>query len=106
VYRDLVAKLAARAPASPPAPKPVLRVRCVRHGWRAGLGNPPKGTRRIDFLLDGHRVRRDRTAPFRATLHAAQRRRAHTITASGRGVRLKQRVHACSHTATHVSTRG
>jgi hypothetical protein len=107
VYRDLVAQLSARAPAAPPpAPRPVLRIRCVRHGWRAGLGNPPNGTKRIDFLLDGRRVRRDRTPPFRATLHAAKRRRTHVITARGRGVRLSGRVHGCRHTATRVSTAG
>jgi hypothetical protein len=81
-------------------------VRCVRHGWRAGLGNPPAGTKRIDFLIDGRRVRRDRTPPFRATLHAQKRRRTHTIVARGRGVRLVQRVHGCRRTATHVSTAG
>ena len=106
VYRDLVAALSARTPVKPPAPKPVLRIRCVRHGWRAGLGNAPVGTGRIDFLLDGRRVRRDRTAPFRATLHPVKRRRTHTITARGRGVRLLQRVHACRRTATRVSTAG
>jgi hypothetical protein len=106
VYRDLVAQLARRAPGSPQPPKPRLRVRCVRHGWRAGLGNAPAGAKLIDFLLDGRRVKRDRTPPFRATLRAIKHRRTHTITARGRGVRLSQRVHACKHTATRVSQSG
>jgi hypothetical protein len=112
VYRDLVQQLSTKGSAPPRGgpggggPRPVLRVRCVRHGWRAGLGNPPAGTKRIDFLLDGHRVRRDRSAPFRATLRATERRRTHTITARGRHVRLSQRVHRCRHTATRVSTAG
>jgi hypothetical protein len=109
VYRDLVAELSARGSTAGGAPgkgKPILRIRCVRHGWRAGLGNPPKGTKRIDFLLDGRRVRRDRTPPFRATLHASKRRRTHTVAARGTGVRLSKRVHGCRHTATRVSTAG
>jgi hypothetical protein len=106
VYRDLVAELSARTPAATPPPKPILRVRCIRKGWRAGLGYPPAGTKRIDFLLDGHRLRRDRTPPFRATLLASKRRRTHTIVARGRGVRLVKRVRACRRTATRVSSAG
>jgi hypothetical protein len=109
VYRDLVSELAARGPVAGEPPgqsRPVLRVRCIRHGWRAGLGTPPAGTRRIDFLLDRHRVRRDRTPPFRATLRSAKRSRTHTVTARGRGVRLSVRVQACRRTATRVSTAG
>jgi hypothetical protein len=107
VYRDLVERLSITGGAEPPgSPRPILRVRCVRHGWRAGLGNPPAGTKHVDFLVDGHRASRDRTPPFRATLHARKRRRTHVITAKGRGVRLSKRVHACRHTATRVSATG
>jgi hypothetical protein len=115
VYRDLISKLSVRAstgPGGPPAggpPPPILRVRCVRHGWRAGLGHPPARTRRVDFLLDGRLARRDRRAPFRATLLArnAKHRRVHTVTARVRGrLRLSLRVRACRHTATYVSSTG
>jgi hypothetical protein len=106
VYRDLVAELAVRENAPAQGSRPVLRVRCVRHGWRAGLGNPPAGTKRVDFLLDGRRVKRDRTPPFRAALRATARRRTHTVAARGRGIRLSQRVRGCRRTATHVSTAG
>jgi hypothetical protein len=106
VYRDLVAQLARHEAPPTGSSRPRLRVRCVRHGWRAGLANAPAAAKLIDFLLDGRRVRRDRTPPFRATLRATERRRTHTITARGRSVRLSQRVHACRHTATHVSQSG
>jgi hypothetical protein len=112
VYRGLIAKLSARE-AGPPPPgtsKPLLRVRCVRHGWRAGLGNPRAGTRRVDFLLDGRRVRRDRSAPFRATLLARlgkRGRRVHTIVAGPNGgPRLVRKVRACQRTASNVSAAG
>jgi hypothetical protein len=107
VYRGLVEQLSIKGGPRPAAePRPVLRVRCVRRGWRAGLGNPPAGTKRIDFLLDGRLVRRDRSRPFRASLRPRKRLRTHTIVARGRGVRLTQRVHRCRRTATHVSTAG
>lgn len=90
--------------------KPRLRVRCVRHGWRAGLGNAPSGTRRVDFRIDGRLARRDRSAPFRATLPARlakPKRRIHTIAALiSHGRRFSQRVHACRRTATRVSSAG
>jgi hypothetical protein len=105
-YRDLVDKLARREQPSPAAPRPVLRVRCIRQGWRAGLGDPPAGTKRVDFLLDGRRVRRDRTAPFRATIRSRKRDGTHTITARAPGVRLHQTVHGCRRTATHVTSAG
>jgi hypothetical protein len=107
VFSELVELLSVRGDAAPSGgPKPVLRVRCIRRGWRAGVGNPPAGTKRIDFLLDGRLVRRDRTRPFRASLKPRKRLRTHTIVARGRGVRLVQRVHSCRRTATHVSTAG
>jgi hypothetical protein len=109
-----VSQLSATVPtgdASPPpgSGRPRLRVRCVRHGWRAGLEHPPQA-RQVDFLLDGRVVRRDRSAPFRATLLARRARKhvgVHTVTARVKGqIRLQQRVHACRRTATNVSTRG
>jgi hypothetical protein len=114
VYRDLVARLSARGaiPAessSGPVRTPRLHVRCVRHGWRASLVNPPP-TPWVDFLLDGRRARRDRRAPYRATLlsrRARRRTRLHEVTArTPGGVRLSQRVHGCRRTATHVSSAG
>jgi hypothetical protein len=109
-YRGLIAQLSVREAPPTPAPGaglPRLRVRCVRHGWRASLANPPV-TARVDFLLDGRVVRRDTRAPYRATLLARLARRrgsAHTITARvPGGLRLSQPVHSCSHTATRVSS--
>jgi hypothetical protein len=100
VYRDLVAQLSIR---------PRLRVRCVRHGWRASLHNPPV-TSRVDFLLDGRLLKRDRSAPYRATLRASKGRRhrvVHTIAARvAHAFTLKARVHTCSRTATRVSSAG
>ncbi|MEA2470048.1 MAG: hypothetical protein QOE38_1047 [Thermoleophilaceae bacterium] len=100
VYRDLIARLSIR---------PHLRVRCVRHGWRVSLQNPPV-TSRVDFLLDGHLLRRDREAPYRATLPAskgARRRRLHTIAARiPHAFTLQARVHACGRTATRTSSTG
>jgi hypothetical protein len=112
VYRGLVEQLSIKeggpggGGGAGRGPRPVLRVRCVRHGWRAGLGNPPAGVRRVDFRLDGRLARRDRTPPFRATLRARKQRRTHVIVARAHGVRLTQRVHACRHTATSVSSAG
>jgi hypothetical protein len=107
VYRDLVAELARREPAGSAGPKPRLRVRCVRHGWRAGLSNAPGGTKRVDFTIDGRLARRDRSVPFRATLPARLakgKRRTHRIVARiPHGRSFSQRVHACRHTATRVS---
>jgi hypothetical protein len=115
VYRDLVAALAARAQpgGGPPGggprphPRPRLRVRCVRHGWRASLHYPPRGTKRVDFLLDGRVVRRDRTGPFRATLLARlgkKHRRVHTVAAKvPHGLKLQSRVHRCRRTESRVS---
>jgi hypothetical protein len=101
VYRDLVGALSRR---------PRLRVRCVRHGWRASLHNPPVAARRVDFRLDGRLVRRDRGRPFRATLlgsKARRGRRIHTIAARvPHEFTLKARVHACRRTATRVSSTG
>jgi hypothetical protein len=100
VYRDLVARLSRR---------PRLRVRCVRHGWRASLHDPPV-TSRVDFLLDGRLLRRDRAAPYRATLAAskgARHRRLHTIAARiPHAFTLKARVQACRQTETRVSSTG
>jgi hypothetical protein len=100
VYRDLVEQLSRRAR---------LRVRCVKHGWRASLHEPPV-TNRVDFLLDGRVLRRDRSAPYRATLLGAKGkrgRRVHTIAARVRGeFTLKARVRACRRTATRVSSTG
>jgi hypothetical protein len=99
-YSDLVERLSRRAR---------LRVRCVRHGWRASLHDPPV-TSRVDFLLDGRVVRRDRSAPYRATLlrsKAKRGRRLHTVAARVPGVfTLKTRVRACRKTATRVSSTG
>jgi hypothetical protein len=110
VYRDLVTALAARETTAAPRPKPVLRVRCVRHGWRAGLGNPPPGTRRVDFLVDGRLARHDRSAPFRATLPARLARTArmtHRLVARiPHGRRFSRRVRPCRYTATRVSDSG
>jgi hypothetical protein len=101
VYRDLVAQLSRR---------PRLRVRCVRHGWRASLHNPPAAASRVDFLLDGKLLRRDRAAPFRATLLASKARRGarvHTIAARvPHAFTLRARVHSCPRTATQVSSTG
>jgi hypothetical protein len=98
VYRDLVGQLSRR---------PHLHVRCVHRGWRASLYNPP-ATSRVDFLLDGRVVRRDRSAPYRATLLASKGkrgRRVHTVGARVAGAfTLRARVHACRHTATRVSS--
>jgi hypothetical protein len=81
----------------------------VRNGWRASLHNPPVANR-VDFLLDGRLLRRDRSAPYRATLPAAKggrHRRAHTISARvPHAFTLKVRVHACRRTATQVSSTG
>jgi hypothetical protein len=109
VYRDIVERLAARVPAAPPPAthRPRLTVRCVRGGWRASLHHPPR-TRRVDFLLDGRLVRRDRAAPFRATLRGRlgrKHRSVHTIAARlPGGFSLQARVHACRRTATGVSS--
>src|SRR4051794_11149485 len=101
VYRDLVAALSRR---------PRLRVRCVKHGWRASLHNPPVAARRVDFLLDGRVLRRDRSAPYRATLlrsKARRGRRVHTVAARlPHAFTLKARVHSCRRTATRVSSTG
>jgi hypothetical protein len=100
VYRDLVGQLSIR---------PRLRVRCVRHGWRASLHNPPV-TSRVDFLLDGKLLKRDRSAPYRATLPSSRgrrHRRVHTIAAKvPHGFTLQARVHTCRRTATRVSSSG
>ncbi len=105
-YRDLISQLSVRQNTPPGAGRPVLRVRCVRHGWRASLGNPPRAPR-VDFLLDGRVVRRDRHPPYRATLLARLAKRArstHTIAARvPGGLRLHARVRACRNTATQVS---
>ena len=110
-YRDLIAELSVRQPAAG-APsgtrQPRLRVRCVRRGWRASLADPPR-TKRVDFLLDGHVQRRDRKAPFRATLLArmGDGRRTHIVAARVPGRRpLSMRVRACRHTATTVTSVG
>jgi hypothetical protein len=109
VYRDLVSQLSITAAQPAGSGRPRLRVRCVRHGWRAGLEHPPRA-RRVDFLLDGRVVRSDRHAPFRATLparRAARHRRVHTVAARVRGgLRIEQRVHACRRTASHVTRAG
>ena len=118
VYRDLVSELSALAsgggggggggPGSTPpgSRRPRLRIRCVHHGWRASLHNPPR-TGRVDFLLDGRVLRRDRHAPFRATLLSRlgkRHRRTHVIVARvPRRLKLQARVHKCRKTATHVS---
>jgi hypothetical protein len=107
-YRDLIARLGAREQPPPPGRGgPRLRVRCVRHGWRASLANPPL-TSHVDFLLDGRLVRRDRKPPYRATLprsRAKRNRRAHTITArTAGGLRVSLRVHACRRTATQLES--
>ncbi|MEA2216727.1 MAG: hypothetical protein QOK19_2288, partial [Solirubrobacteraceae bacterium] len=87
VYRELVTQLARReqpGTSGPGKPEPRLRVRCVRHGWRAGLADAPSGTSRVDFSVDGRLARRDRSAPFRATLPARlanPKRRLHRIVA-------------------------
>jgi hypothetical protein len=106
VYRDLVEQLSIKAKQPQRGPRPVLRVRCVRHGWRAGLSDPPHGTKSVAFLIDNRLQRRDRTRPFRATLHAKRKRKTHVITAKARGLKLKMRVHACRRTATRVSHTG
>jgi hypothetical protein len=101
VYRDLVARLSRR---------PRLRVRCVRHGWRASLHDPPVAARRVDFLLDGKLQRRDRSAPYRATLLASKAkhgRRVHSVAARVPGeFTVRARVHACRRTATRVGSSG
>jgi hypothetical protein len=109
-YRDLLSQLAIRQPHTTPQPPgkglPRLLVRCVRHGWRASLHNPPQ-TRWVDFLLDGKVVRRDRSRPFRATLlarFAAEGRRRHTVAArTSRALKLTTRVRACRRTETNVT---
>jgi hypothetical protein len=109
IYRDLIAQLAARAPAGVPASpgaRPRLVVRCVAGGWRASLHHPPR-TNRVDFLLDGRVLRRDRRAPFRATLLARLGRRhrsLHTIAARVPGrLLLTTTLHGCRRTETHTS---
>jgi hypothetical protein len=110
-YRDLVTQLAIRqSNTTPPPPpgsgRPRLLVRCVKHGWRASLHNPPQ-TRRVDFLLDGKVVRRDKSAPFRATLlerFADDDRHRHTVAARvPHGLKLSARVRACRSTETNVT---
>ena len=115
VYRSLVAQLATRVQPGPgPGPgstpgrkRPRLRVRCVRHGWRASLHYPPRRAKRVNFLLDGRVVRRDRRAPFRATLLARlgkKHRRVHTVAAKvPGGLKLQARVHRCRRTESRVS---
>src|SRR4051794_15069668 len=99
VYRDLVAQLSRR---------PRLTVRCVKRGWRASLHNPPVAATQVDFLLDGRVLRRDRSAPYRATLLASKGkrgRRVHTVAARVPGAfTLRARVHKCRNTATRVSS--
>jgi hypothetical protein len=86
---------------------PVLRVRCVRgrrNGWRASLSNVP-GARRVDFLLDRRLVRRDRRAPFRASI-PKRARGTHRITARSPGLApLSRRVRPCRRTATSVTSK-
>jgi hypothetical protein len=110
VYAGLVDELSIRSAhgGGAGARKPVLRVRCVRHGWRASLSNVPKAGR-VDFLLDGRLARRDRSAPFRATLRPrrAGHRRRHTVSARAPGLaKLSRRVRMCHRTATRVLTAG
>jgi hypothetical protein len=101
-YRDLIDQLAIRSSRPTPAPPgkglPRLLVRCVRNGWRASVHNP-QNARRVDFLLDGHVLKRDREAPFRATLlrrYAEDERRVHTIAARlPRGLTLRVRSRTC-----------
>jgi hypothetical protein len=80
-------------------------VRCVRQGWRASLHNP-LNARRVDFLLDGKVLRRDRSAPFRATLlarFADDDRRVHTIAARlPRDLTLRARVRTCRRSETNL----
>jgi hypothetical protein len=108
-YRDLIEQLAIRSPSSMPAPRPGkgvprLLVRCIADGWRASVHNSPSGTRRVDFALDGRVLRRDKRAPFRATLlrrFADDDGRVHTIAARlPRGLTLRVRSRACRHTET------
>jgi hypothetical protein len=107
-YRDLIAQLArrsspAKGPQSPGSRRPSLLVRCVAHGWRASLHDPPK-TSRVDFLLDGRVLRRDTKRPFRATLprrFANEERRFHTIAARvPHAFTLRLRSRTCRHPET------
>jgi hypothetical protein len=102
-YRNLVAELSVRNPAQARR-KLRLRVRC-RHGrWLLRATGSTAGVRRVDFLVDGRVVARDRRPPFRRRVRSPRRGRhriaARVVGKAGGAYRLKRTLHGCPRTAT------
>jgi Protein of unknown function (DUF3089) len=78
-------------------PRLTLSVRCARRG---GLkvtvaGADRRLLKRVDVLIRGRRVARDRTAPFSRTVAGAPRVSVIALLRDGRKVRMTRRVRAC-----------
>ena len=96
VGREASAYLKGLAKPGVKRPRLSLAVRCVRRGLRVGLGGADRRlVRRMDVLIRGHRVARDRTAPFSQTVRRAPRVRVVLVLRDGRRVMLTRRVRAC-----------
>jgi len=108
-YRDLVAELSVRdAPSSASGRKRrrlKLSIRC-RHGhWLVRARGSSSGVRRVDFLVDGRRVARDRRPPFRRMLRSTlpgRHRIAARVRASSGAYTLKRRAVGCLRAATRA----
>jgi hypothetical protein len=93
-YRSLIDQLSVRkAPA-----RLRLSIRCRRQRWLVTARGPTAGVRRVDFLLDGRRVARDRKPPFRRSLRSRLPGRymvgAKVVSSNG-SYRLVRRAHGC-----------
>jgi hypothetical protein len=108
-YRDLVAELSVReAPSAGNGRKRrrlKLGIRCRRGHWLVRARGPSRGVRRVDFLVDGRRVARDRRPPFRRLLHSTlpgkHRIAARVRTGSG-AYTLRRRAVGCLRAATRA----
>jgi hypothetical protein len=98
-YRSLIARLSVRKKTTQRRLR--LRVRCRPDGrWLASARGSAKGVRRVDFLIDGHRVATDRRPPFRRVLIAPERGRhrvgINVVTSKGLRYRVTRRLRVCS----------
>jgi hypothetical protein len=98
-YRSLIAQLSIRKKTRQRRLR--LRVSCRRDGrWLASAHGSAKGVRRVDFLIDGHRVATDRRPPFRRVLKPPERGRHRVaikvVTSKGLRYRVRRRLRVCS----------
>ena len=96
-YRSLVAELSVRSPSSRPARRPRLVVRCRRGRWLMEVRGG-RAVRRVDFLVDGRRVARDRRAPFRRLVRSTlpgRHRLGADVAARGGPYELRRRAIGC-----------